>query len=45
MRPFRTFGVWFGLALGLLLTLSAYSDVRKASTGIHSWRIWSQIFT
>jgi len=45
MRPFRTFGVWFGLALGLLLTLSASSDVNKGSTGIHSGRIWSHIFT
>jgi aminopeptidase YwaD len=45
MRPFRVIGVWFGLALGLLLTLSAYSDVRKGSAGIHSWRIWSHIFT
>lgn len=42
---FRRHRLWFALALGLLMTLSVHADVRKGSTGIHSWRIWSHIFT
>lgn len=42
---FRRYRLWFALALGLMLALNAYADVRKGSTGIHSWRIWSHIFT
>ncbi|GIV20134.1 MAG: hypothetical protein KatS3mg023_1885 [Armatimonadota bacterium] len=42
---FRRYRLWFALTLGLMLALSAYADVRKGATGIHSWRIWSHIFT
>ncbi|MCS6831230.1 MAG: M28 family peptidase [bacterium] len=41
---FRQHRLWFALMLGLHLALTAYADVRKGSTGIHSWRIWSHIF-
>jgi hypothetical protein len=42
---FRRYRFWFGVTLGLLVTLVAHADVRKGATGIHSWRIWSHIFT
>jgi len=42
---FRRYRFWFGVTLGLLVTLAAHADVRKGATGIHSWRIWSHIFT
>lgn len=40
----RRYRAWFTLALGILVALTAHADVRKGSTGIHSWRIWSHIF-
>lgn len=42
---FRRCSVWLVFALLVAGLVAQAGDVRKGSTGIHSWRIWSHIYT
>ncbi len=42
---FRRCSVWLVFALLVAGLVAQAGDVRRGSTGIHSWRIWSHIYT
>lgn len=44
-RFWSCYRVWLTLAWTLAVMVSVHADVRGRETGIHSWRIWSHIYT